>query len=124
MPRKLSNPCPMGGQLNGGYQDGGYYAPCPECGRETYRTGPGVVRPHNRPRLSPPRGPETMTRTMKPETIARRARERRAERVRGLPEMIQRREEMARRDNDPEWRAHWLAAADKLRAELTTPTED
>jgi len=59
-----------------------------------------------------------MFRPMKPETILRRALAAKVARRQALPEMIARREAMAQRSAHPDDRAHWQAAADRLRAEL------
>ena len=60
-----------------------------------------------------------MFKPMKPETVARRAVARDLARRKALPEMIARREAMALRSTHPDDRAHWQAAADRLRLELS-----
>lgn len=60
-----------------------------------------------------------MFRPMKPETIARRAAARKAERLAALPEMIARREALAAKMSHPDDAAYWQASADMLRRELT-----
>ena len=58
-------------------------------------------------------------RPMLPETIARRARERVAERLAALPDMIARREAMARQSTHQEDVTHWQSSAAALRIELS-----